>query len=185
MQGGLAHVAPQAVLVDALLLQRTPQEQLGITAAMDVLAFALCEEDESAVLSCAKQGARGFLSHDAPIDELLAAVETVLQGGIHCSPHLTRLFMLRAAGSSVAGPGPTLPTALTAREQEVLTLIARGLSNKEIARDLGIESATVKNHVHHLLEKLNVRRRSQAAALHATHHLAPDPRLSAKGIRSN
>lgn len=185
MQGDLARAAPQAVLVEAPLLQRVPQQQLGITADMAVLAFAVREDDEDAVLGCAKQGASGFLSHDAPLDELLAALESVRQGGIHCSPRLTRLFMLRAAGGALASPGAESPLTLTTREREVLDLITHGLSNKEIARRLGIESATVKNHVHHLLEKLHVRRRSQAAALHATQRLRADPARAAGGMQSN
>jgi two-component system, NarL family, nitrate/nitrite response regulator NarL len=185
MQGGLARVAPEAVLVDAPLLQRVPQQQLGIAAGMQVLAFAVCEDDEDAVLGCAKQGACGFLSHDASLEELLNALETVRKGGIHCSPRLTRLFMLRAAGGAFSGPGAETLLALTVREREVLDLIAHGLSNKEIARRLNIENATVKNHVHHLLEKLHVRRRSQAAALQATHRLPAGPNRPSAEMQPN
>ena len=73
--------------------------------------------------------------------------------------------LLRRVAALAAGNGGGLPRAqLTSREREIVGLIDRGLSNKEIARDLGIEVATVKNHVHNILEKLQVHRRGEAAA---------------------
>jgi DNA-binding NarL/FixJ family response regulator len=70
---------------------------------------------------------------------------------------------LAALAARVGGPAP--PACLTAREQEVLHLLGEGLSNKEIGRRLCIELPTVKNHVHHVLEKLHVRRRAEAVAV--------------------
>jgi two-component system, NarL family, nitrate/nitrite response regulator NarL len=113
----------------------------------------------------AEAGVCGFVEDHGTIDDVVRAVLLVSQGGFCCSP--------QAAASIVAGliardrrPLPAeMRARLTAREAEILVDLERGATNKEIARRLGISGATVKNHVHHVLEKLEVTRRAQAAAL--------------------
>jgi DNA-binding NarL/FixJ family response regulator len=113
----------------------------------------------------AEAGVCGFVEDDGTIDELVRAVLLVWRGDFSCSP--------RAAASIVAGLiardrpmlRADLRARLTPREAEILVNLERGATNKEIARSLGISGATVKNHVHRVLEKLEVTRRTQAAAL--------------------
>jgi two-component system nitrate/nitrite response regulator NarL len=91
-----------------------------------------------------------------------------VRGELLCSPKFAAMLLAQLAAvapQTVSGRRITDRAAkLTPREREVLDRIGQGLTNKEIARQLGISSATVKNHVHHLLEKLAVQRRSQALA---------------------
>jgi two-component system, NarL family, nitrate/nitrite response regulator NarL len=120
--------------------------------------------DDAELLAWAEAGAAGFVLRDSSLDELRLVLEATSRGEFHCSPALTARFVqrlqMRAADLAVGSPG----VSLTPREREIIFHVDQGCSNKEIARRLGIELATVKNHVHHILEKLNARRRSEAAA---------------------
>jgi len=99
-----------------------------------------------------------FVGCSSNVDELVKAVLAALRGELACSPAVAALMCERLASLSASGPRQV--SGLTRREREVAALIGQGLSNKEIASDLRIGPATVKNHVHSILEKLNVRRRS-------------------------
>ena len=111
-------------------------------------------------------GASGFLLKDAPPEQLIAAIQVVAGGDALLAPSVTRRlieeFVRRPPAR--AGPPPQL-TGLTARELEVLRLLARGLSNAEIAADLVLGEATIKTHVGNLLTKLGLRDRVQAVVL--------------------
>jgi two-component system nitrate/nitrite response regulator NarL len=109
-------------------------------------------------VDCAESGLTAFVDCGSSVDELVAAVLGALKGELSCSPKISALMCERLA--SLSAGGLHRPEALTRREREVAILIGQGLSNKEIANDLLIGPATVKNHVHSILEKLNVRRRS-------------------------
>jgi DNA-binding NarL/FixJ family response regulator len=116
--------------------------------------------------SAMKAGASGFLLKDAPRDQLLAAVRTVAAGDALLAPALVR----RLVEDFVRRPPPGTRTPaeldeLTEREVEVLTLIARGLANAEIAARLFVSEATVRTHVTHILAKLDLRDRIQAVVL--------------------
>lgn len=134
-------------------------------AGTRVIAFGI-EEDIWKILDCAKAGAAGYVTANASIDELLSAMHRAVAGELLCTPRVAaELFRCigemvdtHAAGSADA----SLP--LTPRELQVFGCVQRGLSNKEIASVLSIAESTVKNHVHHLLEKLQVETRGQAAA---------------------
>jgi DNA-binding NarL/FixJ family response regulator len=125
-------------------------------------------ELESEILACAEEGIVGFVGRDRSLEELVLAIRAAARGDFECSPALSGA-LLRHVGTLAAAhrraPGGV---ALTPREDEVGALIERGLSNKEIARSLHIELPTVKNHVHNLLEKLQVSTRGQAAAVYRT-----------------
>jgi DNA-binding NarL/FixJ family response regulator len=120
---------------------------------------------EPAVIECAESGVAGFLTTDASIDDLVAAVEAVARGELLCSPSSAGMLLRRLGSLARELPRPSAVAALTSRELEVVELVEQGLSNKQIAQRLCIELPTVKNHIHHILEKLGVRRRGDAAAL--------------------
>jgi DNA-binding NarL/FixJ family response regulator len=113
-----------------------------------------------------KAGASGFLLKDAPRDQLVSAVRTIASGDALIAPSLLR----RLVEDFVRRPAPGSRTPgelsdLTERELEVLKLVARGLSNAEIATTLFLSDATVRTHVRHILSKLNLRDRVQAVVL--------------------
>ena len=126
-----------------------------------ILAFAVREEITT-ILDYAEAGADGFVTANSSMAELVEAIERTVAGELLCSPQIAGQLLRRAAHertrSASAGP------ALTSREQQVFSLLRQGRSNKEIGTTLNIAEATVKNHVHRVLEKLQVATRGQAAA---------------------
>jgi DNA-binding NarL/FixJ family response regulator len=118
------------------------------------------------VYDALRAGASGFMLKDAPPEELLAAVEIVANGDALIAPPVTRAvieeFVRRSPSSAKAASDLD---ELTAREREVLELLARGLSNAEIAARLVVSDGTVKTHVAHVLSKLDLRDRVQAVIL--------------------
>jgi two-component system nitrate/nitrite response regulator NarL len=130
--------------------------------AVPAIAFAL-PEDVVQIIDCAEAGAAGFASSDESLEDLVATIASVARGEAACSPRIATKLLRHLAASAKHGTRP-LDHSLTARELEVAALLADGMTNKEIARGLSIEVATVKNHVHHILEKLGVHRRRDVRA---------------------
>jgi DNA-binding NarL/FixJ family response regulator len=128
-----------------------------------ILAFAV-RDDIRAILDYAEAGADGFVTANGSVSELVEAIERTAAGELLCSPRIAAQLLRRAAHLSAQSTDPSSGSILTVREQQVFSLLKQGLSNKEIANTLGIAEATVKNHVHHVLEKLQVTSRGQAAA---------------------
>lgn len=122
---------------------------------------------DALVITCAEAGVAGYVTRDDGLSDLIETIVSVDRDEMRCSPRIAATLLRRVAamadGSSCERPNPQ--TQLTTRESEILTLIEKGLSNKEIAAALCIEVTTVKNHVHHILDKLGARRRSEAAAI--------------------
>jgi len=130
-------------------------------AAVVVTAMA---ETDGEIVACAEAGVAGFVTQDQSLAEAVGVLESVARGESPCSPRTAAALLRRVAVLSAQRKPPGPPDGLTPRENQIAGLIARGRSNKEIARELCIEISTVKNHVHHMLEKLGVRGRAEAAA---------------------
>jgi DNA-binding NarL/FixJ family response regulator len=119
------------------------------------------------VYEALRAGASGFLLKDTPPEQLVSAIKVIAEGDALLSPSITKRVIsefVRGVGPKPAAQFPRLED-LTARELEVLKLIARGLSNAEIARELFVSETTVKTHVARILMKLNLRDRVQAVVL--------------------
>jgi DNA-binding NarL/FixJ family response regulator len=130
-----------------------------------VLVLTTYDLDEY-VFEALKAGASGFLLKDAPADQLVGGVRVVAAGDALLAPAITRRLIEEFARRPTPPPdGPVELAELTAREREILTLIARGLNNSEIAGELVLGESTVKTHVGNILMKLGLRDRVQAVVL--------------------
>jgi DNA-binding NarL/FixJ family response regulator len=128
--------------------------------------------DEASILDALRAGARGYLTKDAGIAEISRAVHAAANHQGLLDP-IVQSRLLDAAGAAARpAPAAQLPDELTPREGEVLTLIARGLSNREIAETLVVSETTVKTHINHVFAKIGARDRAQAVHYAYTHGLA-------------
>jgi DNA-binding NarL/FixJ family response regulator len=158
---------PQVVVMDIRMpgmdgLEATRRLMQGGPDGVAVLVLTTFDLDEY-VFEALRAGASGFLLKDAPPEDLLAGVHTVAGGAALLAPAVTRRVIERFAALPPGRPELAARMAdLTAREREVLGLLARGLTNAEIADDLVISDGTVKTHVAHVLAKLGLRDRVQA-----------------------
>ncbi|MEU5536273.1 response regulator transcription factor [Streptomyces sp. NPDC020362] len=118
--------------------------------------------DDESLFPALRAGARGYLTKDAGGDEIVRAVESVLSGEAGLSPSVQRRLLERLSEPEPAPAAAEAPDGLTARETEVLVLIAEGLSNQEIARALHVSTATVKTHINNLFAKTGLKDRAQA-----------------------
>ena len=157
--------------IDVILLEaatacetRVIEELTRLAPEAKVVAYGILDEERQA-LQCVEAGAAAFVTGEATGEQLVSAILAVGRGELNCSPRVAGLLVkwLRSLAQGMAPMGKH--TRLTPRERGIILLMDEGLSNKEIAARLGIEVCTVKNHVHHILEKLEVTRRTQATAL--------------------
>jgi DNA-binding NarL/FixJ family response regulator len=128
--------------------------------------------DEDSILDALRAGARGYLTKDAGIAEISRAVQAAAAHQTLLDPVVHSRLIEAAGAARRPAPPPSLPDELTPREAEVLSLIARGLSNAEIAATLVVSEATVKTHINHLFAKIGARDRAQAVHYAYTHGLA-------------
>jgi DNA-binding NarL/FixJ family response regulator len=144
---------------------RAARQVIELSPGTRVLILTTFDADEY-VYEALRAGASGFLLKDAPADQLITAVRSLAAGDALIDPAITRRLISRftLAARGPAGLADEL-RELTARELEVLRLVARGLSNLEIARELVVEENTVKTHVSRILMKLGLRDRVQAVVL--------------------
>lgn len=159
--------APDVIIVD---LNMPPDGGLALlrmlrhehwTGPVLVLTVSDAEEDLAAALQA---GAKGYLLKDMEPDDLVDAVQRVFRGETVVAPAMTlKLVNLLQGGGSPASAKADALKQLTAREREILTYLAQGMSNKAIARALDISHDTVKLHVRHILAKLNLTSRVEAA----------------------
>ncbi|POX41063.1 DNA-binding response regulator [Streptomyces sp. Ru73] len=178
-----AELSPDVVLMDLRMPRcdgveatRRIREQHPATQVVVLTTYA----DDESLFPALQAGARGYLTKDADGDEIVRAVEDVMSGHAGLSPQVQRRLLERFAGSPVPPPAPEVapepPDGLTARETEVLTLVAEGLSNPEIARRLHVSTATVKTHINNLFAKAGLRDRAQAIHYAYRHGIAQPPR---------
>lgn len=164
---------PDVVLMDVRMpdmdgLEATRLITAGSSGPSDVRVLMLTTFDlDEYVYGALRRGASGFLLKDTPPLELLAAIRVIAAGDALLAPGITRRLIgeFAARPATSPPPGADLLKAITKREREVLTLVAEGLSNAEIAERLHIGPGTAKSHVGHLLTKLDARDRVQLVIL--------------------
>ena len=118
-----------------------------------------------AIVKVIEAGAAGFATRETSLEELIDIIDATANGKLLCSQEIAGCMQRRLTELANGSGLLQRLECLTEREMEILDLIETGLSNKEIARCLNIQISTVKNHVHNILQKLQVLRRSQAVAL--------------------
>ena len=162
-----ARFAPTVILMDIRMPELDGLEATRRILAADgsarVLLLTTFDLDEY-VYEALHAGASGFVLKDDPPEQLIAAIRIVAEGNALLSPAITKRVISRFARVPRPAPPPEIGE-LTERELDVLRLLARGLSNAEIGRELYIGDTTVKTHITHILQKLGLRDRVQAVVL--------------------
>jgi DNA-binding NarL/FixJ family response regulator len=120
------------------------------------------KEQRQEVIQCGRAGYAGYVSRDASIDSLCTTLSEIVAGRLVCPPEISSSLLRALFHDETHTEGTDKDPELTRRESEVLELLGIGFSNKEIANELCLSVATVKHHVHHVLEKLQLQRRAQA-----------------------
>ena len=172
---------PDLVLMDVRMPDldgiAATREVTSASPEVKVVILTTFEQDDY-IFGALNAGASGFLLKRSGPEELLAAIQTVAAGDSLLSPSVTRTVIDRMARQPTPEIGPSrLLDELTPREHEVLVLLARGLSNSEIAAELVIEESTVKTHVKRILMKLRLRDRIQAVVFaYESGLIQPGPR---------
>jgi DNA-binding NarL/FixJ family response regulator len=163
-----AKLQPDVVVMDVRMPTMDGIEATRRLTAADpparVLILTTFDLDEY-VYEALRAGASGFLLKDRPPEELVAAVRVVAAGEALLAPSVTRRLIEEFARRPDPPPAPAAMDDLTEREREVLVCMARGLSNREIARELLVAETTVKTHVGRVLQKLDLRDRAQAVVV--------------------
>jgi DNA-binding NarL/FixJ family response regulator len=160
-----AHLKPDVVLMDLQMPQgnglTATRELTRINPDLRILVVTLFEDDDS-IFAALRAGARGYILKDADEDEMMRAIRSVGEGEAIFSPAIaTRL--IDYFGEARRQVPPEVFPELTEREREILSLIARGDTNPEIAEQLTLTLKTVRNHVSNIYSKLQVANRAQAA----------------------
>jgi DNA-binding NarL/FixJ family response regulator len=155
----VAHEDVDVVVLDTTRRRASDQarELLAIRPGLKIVAFGVDGVEDA--LACARAGVRAFVGEDGSVDAITEAASIAVQGLSICPPALTGLLLDRFAEIARATEARR-HECLTDREDEVARMVAEGLSNKQIARELSISPATVKNHVHAILGKFDLSRRS-------------------------
>lgn len=161
----LARLTPSVLVLDALADEALSVARSVRGSSTCVIALGIAET-EPEVLAFAAAGVSAYVTREQPLDALIAAIVGVARGEARCTPRIVGILLRHVAQLAGEGErGECRPVHLTRREAEILSLVADGLTNKQIAFRLSIELPTVKNHVHNILEKLGVDSRTQAVAV--------------------
>lgn len=157
--------APDVALVDLGPAERASVASVlrAIWPTVGIVALAVPDADDD-ILGWAKAGVTGLVSREATLAEVLDAVEAAACHQVRTTQAVAAALLRRVAALGVEPRGSDCP-ALTQRQREIVRLMARGLSNKEIAASLRIRLPTVKNHVHSILERLSVASRTEAVSV--------------------
>jgi DNA-binding NarL/FixJ family response regulator len=174
--GQQAVVEAQRLKPDVVLLDVRMTDGNSFDACRKILAvvesahviFLTSFADDNTVFDAISAGADGYLLKDVAEQELVNAITQVAEGRSILDPSVTRRVLGRVK-SGAASPTPAGLEILSAQERRVLALVAEGKTNKEIAVVMGLSDKTVKNYLSNLLDKLNLSRRSQAAAFFVQH----------------
>jgi DNA-binding NarL/FixJ family response regulator len=174
---GLIRNSPPDVVVQDMTMTGScglVQRISGMNPRIKIIALAV-PYDESNILMCAEAGITSYVPREASLDDLIAAVSSAAKGECYCPPKIAALLFSKIQNLAQLARETCLPnssqehndhlTDLTRRENQILSLMADGLSNKQISNALVIEVSTVKNHVHNILVKLDVQSRAQAVSL--------------------
>jgi DNA-binding NarL/FixJ family response regulator len=162
----VASLQPQVVLVDVGMGGASALARSLTVRQPEVVMIAIAVNgDDAELMSWAEAGAAGFITRENSIDDLAECIEAAMRHELVCSPHMSAILLRRLASLAAERPSERAgaSTPLTPRQAQVLQRVQRGMTNKQIAREMGIELATVKNHVHQVLQRLNVRRRRDIA----------------------
>ena len=151
---------PDLILMDMIMPELNGAEATALIREIDPgarILFLTSFGNEDILEDALQAGAQGFLLKDSPPDDLLQAIRTVYQGQLILPPHLALKLINRPK------PEGELKADLTDREREVMSAVKRGMSNKEIAKQLNISINTVRSHIRNLLRKLDLTNRTQLA----------------------
>jgi DNA-binding NarL/FixJ family response regulator len=131
----------------------SPAERRGIK-----IVLVAMDDDKKNFLSAVKQGVAGYVLQDAPAIEVIGGIRAVARGEAICPPHFVRVLFdyVASLSSDLPNTRTRKQWGLTRREQQLIPLIGRGLTNKEIATQLNLSEETVKSHVHRILHKVGV-----------------------------
>ncbi|WP_251960422.1 response regulator [Nostoc commune] len=148
-------------IMDGVAATREIQKRFAKTKILVLTTF----DDDEYVSAALQNGAMGYLLKDTPSEELAVAIRAVYKGYTQLGPGIVKKLLTQFSNGTLTHtpPVPSSLAELTPREKEVLRLIATGASNREIAQELYISEGTVKNHVTNILNRLNLRDRTQAA----------------------
>ena len=169
----LENIAVDLVLLDLDMPVMNGREALAqiMETNPDVTVLMLTvSEDGEDLTECMRLGASGYLLKKIDADFLLQSIRRAVAGDNVISPEMTSALLMRLRTDKPTPPAPGIES-LTPRERETLAWLTRGVSNKEIARELDLAESTVKVHVQSVLRKLNIRSRVQAAVFAVEHHL--------------
>jgi two-component system, NarL family, nitrate/nitrite response regulator NarL len=169
----------ETAVPDVVLLDTSPRDALAVAARLirgrpqtRILGFGVSDVPED-VVACAEAGLSGYVPCTASIKDLICAARRVASGDTVCSVAIADGLFHHLRRAALGSLPSSLERVLTQRQRQILRLMGEGLSNKQIARRLSLGTCTVKNHVHDILDRLQVTSRSEAAArIHRTFHIS-------------
>jgi DNA-binding NarL/FixJ family response regulator len=162
----IAELRPEVVLLDVTMVDGfdISASLRQLLPGLRIVAIAVAEI-ECDVMVCAGTGVAGIVSRTASVRDVVSAIHSAMRGEFFCSPRIAALLFSRVDPMPARREEvPVGNGGLTRREREIVSLIGEGLCNKDIARKLRIQNATVKNHIHNILSKMHMKRRSEVAA---------------------